>query len=419
MLLSPLAVLAQIGGDTAPDPGADVCDIPVYLDPDGTNNTSGFLVGEEVEDFTLYDTDGIGFNLFDALEEKPVFLMTGSYTCPRFRANLNNLEQIIEDFGDSITVWITYCVEAHPHTDVSPYFGFVNPATSNIDLGIIYDQPDSYQDRINTVSDMLEELDVPAPVLLDTPCNDWWDAYGPAENNAYLIEQDGTVAIKHGWMNNFGLDMHDDLTVYFGGEVDSTSYNGSFYITDDFTTATQYTNLLLAAETDVINDSEEAVQIQVVREIIETPEEWTYSLCFGLCYSPEIDTIQFTVQAGYEPEFTLYHYPDGFPGNSLIQLTFTNLNDPENEYVWVVDASSEYVSVPEHLHAEEYVWSGSAIHSARADCGNTHYLVWNSGGARVKAGRGCSFETGDLPPGVYTMLITHASQDSQICRFSR
>ncbi len=407
LALVPAGLFAQlIGSDTPPDPSADICDIPIYLDPDGTNNTSGYLVGEVVEDFILYDAEGTGYQLSEALAEGPVLLVSGRYTCPRFRVNLNNIAQIQEDFGDQLTVWLPCCVEAHPHTDISPYFGYVNPATSNITLGIIYDQPDTYQDRINTVNDMLENLDVPAPVLLDTPCNDWWDAYGPAENNAYLIETDGTVVLKHGWMNGFGMDLHDDLTTYFGGEVDSTTYDGTFYITDDFTTATQFTNLLLAAETDVINDSEDNVQIQVAREILSATPDWEFSMCFGLCYSPDIDTISFTVFEGYEAEFTLYHYPNGIPGESEVKLTFTNLNNPENTYTWLVEASSDYVGVEEHLAVDAWLWDGQSLTVRHPDCAQMDVRLWSTDGRLLTVSRGAC---GVMVPGAPGVVLAEVS----------
>lgn len=149
-------------------------------------------------------------------------------------------------------------------------------------------------------------------------------------------------------MNGFTLDLHADLTTHFGGEVDSTEYTGSFYITESATESTAYTTQLHAAETDVVNDTEDPVQVQVVREVLSAPEGWEFSMCYGLCFSPDIDTIQFSLFGGYEAEFTLYTYPEGVAGESEVLLTFTNMNDTENSYDWLVSSSSDYVTVADH-----------------------------------------------------------------------
>ena len=51
LALAPAGLFAQlIGNDTAPDPSADICDIPVYLDPDGTNNTCLLYTSDAADD---------------------------------------------------------------------------------------------------------------------------------------------------------------------------------------------------------------------------------------------------------------------------------------------------------------------------------------------------------------------------------
>lgn len=371
-----------IGGIDPPNAGDPVCDVPVYIDPDGTNNTSGLLIGETAIDFMLHDSEGNLFHLDEALTTGHVLLVSGSYTCPRFRQNLHFLEDIVAAFGDTLTAWIVYCVEAHPHTDVSPYFGYVNPATSNIEQGILYDQPVVYGDRINAVDAMLAALDVPAPVLLDTPCNEWWDAYGPAENNAYLIAPSGEVVLKHGWMNGFGLDLEADIAAYFGVEAEEgTPANGTFVAEDEYTEAVVYTDLLHAADLEISNPSEASVEIQVSREVVSATPGWEFSMCYGLCYSPEIDTISFELFPGYAVDFTLYVYPNGLPGSAEVALTFTNLNDPSNTHTWTVTAASDYSSVPASME-RSWVLQGRRLIFPEAT-GKVNIAVYSAEGRRV------------------------------------
>jgi hypothetical protein len=69
-------------------------------------------------------------------------------------------------------------------------------------LGIIYHEPVIYADRKNTATDMLNTLDIPVPVLLDGPCNAWWQTFALAPNPAFLISPNGTIYKKQGWFDN-------------------------------------------------------------------------------------------------------------------------------------------------------------------------------------------------------------------------
>ena len=337
----------EIGSDIPPAPDAEICDIPIYLDPDGTNNTSGYLVGDTVDDFILFDIENTPYQLSQTLEEKPVLIVSGSYTCPRFRGNVNAIEIIRQEFGDEIDILIVYCVEAHPHTQVSPYFGFVNPAWINTQAGIIYNQPDIYQDRIDVVSTMLDSMNINVPVLLDTPCNDWWDHYGPAENNAYIIDQSGEVIVKHGWMNNFALNMYQDIDAFLNGTSQTTTYGGSVELGPSDEVGESLTAMLQGAEVRFENPDTSWVAVDIIRTINFTPPEWEFSLCSGICYNPTVDSIRVDIAPEDDIHLVVYAYPNGVSGEAEVCIRATNVDDTENFEEHTILFSSSYSSIEE------------------------------------------------------------------------
>lgn len=191
---------ASIGLSTNPNDTDSICSIPLYLS--GDMDTNGIQVGENVYDFTLYDSAGSAYHLRSILEQgKPVFLMSGSYTCPVFRRNIDSLNALISSYENDINFYLIYIVEPHPDIDISPYSGNVWTTTQNQNAGILFQQPKVYSERKNVLSAMLDSMAVNCPVLLDGPCNEYWINYGEAPNRAYLIDQYGEVKAMHGWFN--------------------------------------------------------------------------------------------------------------------------------------------------------------------------------------------------------------------------
>jgi hypothetical protein len=48
---------------------------------------------------------------------------------------------------------------------------------------------------------MLASCDLKVPVLLDGPGNEWWTTFGTAPNSAFLLNPNGTIFEKQGWLN--------------------------------------------------------------------------------------------------------------------------------------------------------------------------------------------------------------------------
>jgi hypothetical protein len=197
---SQLGLLSHIGSATLYNSSDAICSITPY--PAGDFDSNAIPVGHKVNDFTLYDKDGVGYNLEDKLlEGKAVFIMTGSYTCPVFRNAINELNQLIQSYSNDINFLVAYTVEAHPDIDYSPYSDTVWTTTQNINEGILHEQPETYGERVTVVNALLQQFTINCPVLIDSPCNEFWTTFGEAPNRAYLIDTNGVVQISHGWFN--------------------------------------------------------------------------------------------------------------------------------------------------------------------------------------------------------------------------
>ena len=103
-------------------------------------------------------------------------------------------------YGDRIHFIIIYTVEAHPIGSPSPYSWSEWPGSASTDTeGNPRTQPTTYQERLALASEMIQEIEITMPVLIDEIDNPVWCSYGPAPNIAYLIDRDGIIVEKQGW----------------------------------------------------------------------------------------------------------------------------------------------------------------------------------------------------------------------------
>jgi hypothetical protein len=192
-----------IGSGSLPADASTICAIPTYT---GNFNASGLQAGDTIPHFQLYDINGNAMDVLTVLQTgKPLLLIGGNYTCPIFRAKFSRINLAASTFPGQINIYVVYGVEAHPKSpDVSPYSGTNWVTGQNQNEGILYLQPTTYGGRKQMVSDMLANTNytLSVPLIIDGPCNSWWETFGPAPNNAYLIKPNGIVYKKHGWFDN-------------------------------------------------------------------------------------------------------------------------------------------------------------------------------------------------------------------------
>ncbi len=335
LLHLPAQLLPTIGLPSLPAVTDPVCNIPLYL---GSFDQSGYQIGEQVPDFTLYDLNGQGTSLSGLLSDgKPVLLVAGSYTCPVFRNRLAELNQLVADYGQAVAIRIIYTVEAHPDIDISPYSGTVWTHSSNISAGILYRQPATYGDRKAVVTDMLNDLQIDADILIDGPCNEWWTHFGPAPNNAYLIDTTGRVYEKQGWFNRQPADMGAAIDSLLAGASSSGGTGGigggfDFQLIDD-PVVTGTPGDILTIHAELSNYTAKGVNVQIRRLRNNLAPNWTTALCVDVCLAPfEDETFVYLPPNSNQP-FTFYFYSSQLPDSTTAQLGFRNVDSTANRFV--------------------------------------------------------------------------------------
>ncbi|HLG03509.1 MAG TPA: T9SS type A sorting domain-containing protein [Bacteroidia bacterium] len=402
----------SIGVPALPHDTASVCTIPVYS---GGFETSGLQNGDTAADFTLYDLNGDSFNLAAALAlGKPVLLVGGNYTCPVFRNKVGKINSISSTFASQITTVIIYGVEAHP-TDISPYSGTVNVTSANQSAGILYAQPLTYGDRKAIATDMLNDMTINAPVYLDGPCNNWWSYYGPAPNNAYLIDTNGIVFSKHGWFDQYPNDIDCDIDSILGIPTGcgNTNYNGSFtlnMISAD--TVSGIAGSTLTVELNLINPTTSAVLIMVKRMQNNLAPNWTSAMCADICYSATTDSITIMINPGDTQLFHFYFYSDVVPGMSSAGLLFRNVYAQNNSYPKMFYGITELVGLPEisgtmpltiyPVPAENIIHIMSALIPETVE-------IMDVTGKIVYAGNSADPDISILSPGIYFVRVIDAN----------
>jgi hypothetical protein len=103
-------------------------------------------------------------------------------------------------YGDRIHFIIIYIIDPHPIGSPSPYSGREWPSSASTDTeGNPRTQPTTYQERLALASEMIQEIEITMPVLIDEIDNPVWCTYGPAPDIAYLIDRNGIIVEKQGW----------------------------------------------------------------------------------------------------------------------------------------------------------------------------------------------------------------------------
>ncbi|MEO5673210.1 MAG: T9SS type A sorting domain-containing protein [Chitinophagales bacterium] len=341
LLLVHLVTVHGFSGSAQPGPSIGVYSLPgdadlvctIPLRTGGNFDLLGYQISDTVPDFTMFDINSDSVNLKTALQSGlPVLLITCSYTCPVYREHLVEVNDLQSEFGNDILIYLVYTVEAHPIVDISPYFGYVKTTQENYDDNILYEQPETYGGRKQMVSDMLSQLQVNVPVLIDGPCNNFWINYECGANTAYLIRMDGVIFSKHGWFNQAPDNMKNDINILLGnGNGDGTTYNGHF----EFTLTNDSMAIVNPGETAYLTgtfkntSNSQGVLIEISKAQQTLPADWNASICTDVCYSPDQDSITLYLYPGTSQTFKLDFYTSMIADSGDILMRFRNYTFPD------------------------------------------------------------------------------------------
>ncbi|MBK9109640.1 MAG: T9SS type A sorting domain-containing protein [Saprospiraceae bacterium] len=393
-----------------------ICPIQNYL---GNFEESGYQLLDTVHDFALLNNLGGYFRLSEILQKgKPVLLISSSYTCPVFRGKISEINTLQAMFKDQIEIAIVYTVEAHPETDISPYFGRVNTGQQNINGGILYRQPKTYGERIRVIEDLLLEYKIDVPILVDGPCNEWWYHYGPAPNNATLIDVDGRVKIKHAWFDRDPDDMICDLQKFLNPSAvcDSIQQGIStftFEIKTDTVVNAQVNGVAYVSGT-LTNTGNSKAKIEIKRLLNDLPANWSSSICLDVCYPANVDSTQISLEPGQQMEFIVDIFTGPDPGTGRLRMGMRNVDDQQNKSSWRITVISESVTAIEEesdplavvfpIPAENFV----RIRSRHYD----EYQLLNDRGQIVRKSwfqEIATIDRKDLNSGLYLLKLSNSS----------
>jgi hypothetical protein len=354
------------GGE--PANSAAICPIPVFS---GSFYNSGLSAGTLASDFTLYGLNGDSLHLGNILASgKPLLLVNGSLTCPVFRNRIPELNQMATIYGNQIEIAVVFTVEAHP-TDISPYFGYVNITSQNQQEGILYPQPLTYGDRKTLAQIAVTHTGLTVPVYLDRPCQEWWQHYGPAPNNAYVFMPNGEISVKHGWFHRSPDNMFCDLDSILGIQTGACLPSGSLGNFKAEILNVQSFGLpgdILYSYLDLIAGPQGKAEILIMKLDEQYAPGWSSAFCADICYSPDADSIIITVPANDTLHFSLDFITPQQPGQSSVRVGFRNLNNPQNKYSFWFEGSTMSSSIEviknEHNRITHILKLGESIPSS-------------------------------------------------------
>ena len=328
------SLLPSIGQFTQPMDTSEICYYPVTIDSTGFC-LPGPEVGDTMPDFTLYDMANNAFTLSNNLVPgKYTLLISGSYTCPVFRNKVPIINSVVTSYAADVDTYVVYQMEAHPATDTSLYFGYVNPGAANTSQGILYDQPTTYGERKMLIDTMNADLTILAPILIDGPCNEFLDYFGPAPNNAYLIDSNGIIVLKHCWFDKFPISIVNDLdSVLFGSTSGSNGTNGTFTFALDGNDSVAYGNpgdILTLGGTFTNTDLVDDVIIELTRVSNNLPDpSWTSAMCLNVCLGTNVSNYTLQIPPNSTKHFSFYFFT-GSSASGDAQFEFVNTNAPGN-----------------------------------------------------------------------------------------
>lgn len=346
-LNSKAQLLPSIGISSLPADTEAVCDIPLYT---GSFNTSGLAAGDTAYDFKLYSLNGDSLVLSDKLAEgKPVLLIAGSLTCPVFLGKIPDINKVMLTYGDKVQVYVIYTVEAHP-TDTSVYTGNINIPAYNWNNNILFPQPTTYGERKHLADTMKYWYwtNLNAPVFIDGPCNEWWLTYGPAPNNAYLIDTSGYVFAKHPWFHNGNKNIYCDIDSLLGlGSGLCIAPNGIFVEEVIDNNVSGNAGSIVSATANLVNKSDEDVTVFIKKLQKSIPASWSTAFYADENFSVYDDSVTLTLPAYDTIFFRLDFFTDSVPAAGTVKVGFRNENNFSNNFITVFGVSTLATAINE------------------------------------------------------------------------
>lgn len=162
--------------------------------------------GTTVPNAQLMDETGREAELSSLWSEQPAVLVTASLTCPIARSRIPELSSLIANLGDHVARGVLYTKEAHPKRDRSPHADgeWVTPANER--EGILHRQPTNVGERLALARTMRAGWTPGYRYFVDRMDDELYERWGTVPCMGLLIDTDGVVRAKQGWLVPTELD---------------------------------------------------------------------------------------------------------------------------------------------------------------------------------------------------------------------
>lgn len=151
--------------------------------------SGGLPLGSPAPDFALLSATGDQrIRLSDFRGKRPVVVVFGSYTCPKFRSQSDELNSLYERYRDRAEFLLVYIREAH---GTESWQSSVNKRE-----GIDLSEPTSFEQRREYASSCLRKLKIKYLAAVDPLENTTEKAYSAWPSRVYLIDKRGLVTFN-------------------------------------------------------------------------------------------------------------------------------------------------------------------------------------------------------------------------------
>ena len=154
---------------------------------DGGDSAGGIPVGLMAPDFALLASSGEGrVRLSEFRGKRPVVLVLGSYTCPKFRSQSGVLNALYERYHGRAEFVLVYIREAHGSGSWQ--------STINQRQGLDLADPTTFEQKRDYAASCVRKLKIPYTAAVDPMDNSTDKAYIAWPSRLYLVDKQGRVA---------------------------------------------------------------------------------------------------------------------------------------------------------------------------------------------------------------------------------
>ena len=156
---------------------------------EGSKDFGGIPIGSAAPDFTLLRSSGDRrLRLSEFRGKRPIVLVLGSYTCPKFRLQAPVLNALYERYHDRAEFLLVYIREAHGAGSWQ--------STINRREGIDLADPATFEQKRGYAASCVRKLKIPYTAVVDAFDSTTEKAYVAWPSRLYLVDKQGRVAFN-------------------------------------------------------------------------------------------------------------------------------------------------------------------------------------------------------------------------------